>query len=356
MAQSTSTFFNGRNNADSELFRDGDNVIWSLSNPARYQPACAIDYLLRSVHLSGALPGYADLSSPFGVDISYGADTFVIYEAYHGSCEVSFEAGRTPLAFSQGDVLIVPRRMRHQFTNPSNTPCIDVLDLLREQVEPHVTDAEGRPSLMRLLKQRISHGGGGELFRLRMIVMFIDKQLPALLINCLPGPVLLSKFANQHRAFFNAIFDELDMQRSDHLIAQPITIRLTEALLTIVLKEVTSQKQSGSIYKGLVDPAIARVTAAILKNPKQKWKLEELQEIAHLSKSALNTRFSAFMGMTPRQFVTHIRLSRASELLTNTSLSIAKIAKCSNYGSEAAFNRAFSKWCGMTPGAVRINS
>lgn len=356
MAQSTSTIFNGRNNADSELFRDGDNVIWSLSNPTRYQPTGAMDYLLRSVRLSGALPGYADLSAPFGVGVSYGADTFVIYEACQGSCEVSYEAGNPPHAFSQGDVLVIPRRVRHQFTNPPNTPCIDVRDLLREQIEPHVMDSEGRPSLIRLLQHRISHGGGGELFRLRMIVMFIDKQLPALLINGLPGPVLLNNFANQHRSFFDAVFDELAMQRSDHLIAQSITVRLTEALLTIALKEATSQKQNGWVYQGLSDPAIARVTAAILKNPQQKWKLNELQEIAHLSKSALNIRFSASMGMTPRQFVTHIRLTRASELLTNTSLSIAKIAEYSNYGSEAAFNRAFSKWYGMTPGAARVNS
>lgn len=355
MAQSTTTLFNDRTSSDNELFRYGDSVIWCLSNPASYQPAEATDHLLRSIRLSGALPGYADLSAPFGVDVSYGPDTFVIYEAHHGNCIVSFGAYSDPTIFSQGDLLVIPCRMRHQISNSTSTPCIDIRDLLRKQVEPHVIDSEGQPSLARLLSQRVSHGGGGELFSLRMVVMFMDKQLPAPLINGLPGPVLLKGFANHHRSFLNAVFDEFEVQRSSHPTAQSIAVRLTEALLTIALKEAISESRSNSIYKGLGDPVIARVTAAILKAPQKNWTLEDLLEIAHLSRSALNSRFSASLGMTPRQFVKHIRFTRASELLMDTSLSIAKIAEHSNYGSEAAFNRAFSKWCGQTPGATRVH-
>lgn len=356
MAQSTSTFVKDASSSDNELFRYGDGVMWSLSNPARYQPCEIMDHLLRSIRLSGALPGYTDLSAPFGVDVSYGPDTFVIYEAYRGSCEVSFGAYCDPLIFSQGDILVIPCRMRHQIRNPPTTPCIDIRDLLRKQIEPHVTDTEGQPSLARLLSQRVSYGGGGELFSMRMVVMFVDKQLTSPLINGLPGPVHLKDFANQHRSFLNAVFDEFEGQRGSHPMTQQIAVRLTEALLTIVLKEATSKNNSHAIYKGLADPVIARVTAAILQNPQKNWKLEDWLEIAHLSRSALNTRFSASVGMTPRQFVTHVRLTRASELLTDTSLSIAKIAERANYGSEAAFNRAFSKWCGLTPGAARVGA
>ncbi|WDU64047.1 AraC family transcriptional regulator [Pseudomonas poae] len=189
-----------------------------------------------------------------------------------------------------------------------------------------------------------------------MIVMFVDKQTSGALISGLPGPVLLKRFADQHNSLLNAVFDEFDVQRDSDFMTQSVVIRLAETILTITLKEAASQSSSDAIYKGLGDPAIARVISAILQEPQRDWELHDLTEIAHLCRSALTTRFSASVGMTPRQFVTHIRLARAGELLADSSLSIAKIAEQSSYGSEAAFNRAFRRWCGITPGATRLRA
>ncbi|MGF6282837.1 AraC family transcriptional regulator [Pseudomonas silensiensis] len=341
---------------DQGLFKYRDEVMWSLSNPARYLPSEAIDHLLRSIRLSAAVPGHANLTAPFGVDVSYGPDTFVIYEAYRGRCVVAFDAPVESVTFCQGDMLVLPCHTRHRIMAPEHTPCIDIRDLMARQVEPHLIDAQGHPSLGLLLNQHVNYGGGGELFELRMVIMFVDKQTSGALINGLPGPMLLKNFADQHRSLLNAIHDELDVQRVSQSITQPAAIRLTEALLTIALKEATSQPDAGPIYKGLADPAVARVISAVLKEPHRDWDLQDLVEIAHVCRSALTSRFSASVGMSPRHFVSHVRLARASELLTNTRLSIATIAEKTNYSSEAAFNRAFRKWCGLTPGAMRETS
>lgn len=338
---------------DQGLFRYRDEVMWSFSNPARYLPAEAFDHLLRSIRLSAAVPGQANLTAPFGVDVSYGPDTFVIYEAYRGQCMVSFDAPFESIQFCQGDMLVLPCQTRHRIMAPEHTPCIDIRDLMAKQVEPYVTDSQGRPSLGLLLDQRVNYGGGGELFELRMVIMFVDRQTSGALINGLPGPMLLSGFADKHRCLLNAVFDELDAERVSKSLTQPAAIRLTEALLTIAFKEVASQPESGSIYKGLADPAVARVIAAVLNEPHRNWGLQDLVDVAHICRSALNSRFTACIGMSPRHFVTHVRLTRASELLTGTRLSIAAIAERSNYSSEAAFNRAFRKWGGVTPGAIR---
>nr|WP_281460063.1 AraC family transcriptional regulator [Pseudomonas sp. P13] len=338
---------------DQGLFKYRDEVMWSLSNPARYLPSEAFDHLLRSIRLSAAVPGYANLTAPFGVDVRYGADTFVIYEAHRGQCVVSFDAPVKPMNFCQGDMLVLPFHTHHRIMAPEHTPCIDIRDLMAKQVEPHITDSQGQPSLGLLLNQQVNYGGGGELFELRMVIMFVDKQTSGALINGLPGPMLLKGFADKHRSFLNAIHDELDVQRANQSVTQPAAIRLAEALLTIALKEATSQSDTGPIYKGLADPAVARVISAVLKEPQKDWDLQDLVEVAHVCRSALNSRFTASVGMSPRHFVTHVRLARASEMLTETTLSIASIAERSNYSSEAAFSRAFRKWCGLTPGAVR---
>nr|WP_314877109.1 AraC family transcriptional regulator [uncultured Pseudomonas sp.] len=339
--------------SDQGLFKYRDEVMWSFSNPARYLPSEAFDHLLRSIRLSAAVPAHANLTAPFGVDVSYGPDTFVIYEAYRGQCVVAFDAPLESVTFCRGDMLVLPFHTRHRIMAPEHTPCIDIRELLASQVEPHIIDDKGHPSLGLLLNQHVNYGGGGELFELRMVIMFADKQTSGALINGLPGPMLLKHFADQHRSLLNAIHDELDVQRVSQSITQPAAVRLTEALLTIALKEATSRPDTGPIYKGLADPAVARVIAAVLKEPHKDWDLQDLVDIAHVCRSALSSRFSASVGMSPRHFVSHVRLARASELLTDTTLSIAAIAERSNYSSEAAFNRAFRKWCGVTPGTMR---
>lgn len=335
------------------LFNYHNEVLWSLSNPARYLPTQAFDHLLSSIRLSAAVPGQANLTAPFGVDVSYGPDTFVVYEAYRGQCVVAFDEPFESIQFCQGDILVVPCKTRHRIMAPEHTACIDIRDLMAKQVEPHLIDSHGRPSLGLLLDQRVNYGGGGELFELRMVIMFVEKQTSGALITGLPEPMLLNRFADKHRCLLNAIFDELGIERLNKSLTQPAAIRLAEALLTIALQEVASQPDRATIYKGLADPAVARVIAAVLNDPQKSWELQDLVDVAHICRSALNSRFIASVGMSPRHFVTHIRLTRASELLTRTRLSISVIAERSNYSSEAAFNRAFRKWCGMTPGAIR---
>jgi len=335
------------------LFKYRDEVMWSLSNPIRYLPSEAFDHLLSSIRLSAAVPAHANLSAPFGVDVAYGPDTFVIYEAYRGECEVSFDSPVESVKFCRGDMLVMPFHTRHRITAPKNTPCIDLRDLMANQVEPNVTDSQGRPSLGLLFNQQVNYGGGGKLFELRMVIMFIDKQTSGALITGLPEPMLLKGFADTHRLLLDAIHYELNVQRLNQSITQPAAIRLTEALLTIALKEANAHPKSGPIYKGLSDPAVARVIAAVLKEPHKDWTLQDLIGIAHVCRSTLNSRFMASVGISPRHFVTHVRLTLASEMLTGTKLSIAAIAERSKYSSEAAFNRAFRKWCGLTPGSMR---
>ena len=85
----------------------------------------------------------------------------------------------------------------------------------------------------------------------------------------------------------------------------------------------------------------------------QAWTPGTMARAASLSRSAFAERFRATMAMTPARFVTTIRMARAAEMLQHGSASIARIAEMAGYGSEAAFSRAFRKWSGSPPGALR---
>jgi AraC-like DNA-binding protein len=73
-----------------------------------------------------------------------------------------------------------------------------------------------------------------------------------------------------------------------------------------------------------------------------------------MSRSGFAARFAALVGQTPMHYVTNVRMRVANELLnTEKGLTIGEVAARLGYQSEGAFNRAFKRFNGKTPGATR---
>jgi transcriptional regulator GlxA family with amidase domain len=70
----------------------------------------------------------------------------------------------------------------------------------------------------------------------------------------------------------------------------------------------------------------------------------------------LAERFEAVLGTSPMRYVREWRLCLASVALSTTGKSIASVAFEAGYGTEAAFNRAFSRAYGSPPAAWRQNA
>ena len=67
----------------------------------------------------------------------------------------------------------------------------------------------------------------------------------------------------------------------------------------------------------------------------------------------LTERFETVLATSPMRYVRDWRLYLASVALGTTSKGLAAIAEEAGYGTEAAFNRAFSRTYGMPPHAWR---
>ncbi|MCC4596998.1 AraC family transcriptional regulator [Xanthomonas campestris pv. phormiicola] len=329
------------------------SALAALTNPASYRPPHALDELLRSIRLSGAFPAYTYLTAPFGVDVAYEADTLVFYEATAGSCLVRLQGVAEPVLFETGDAFIIPRHIRHTLVNVLDAEVIDLRELLSAQIEPYFLDEHGVPSLSEFLSHQVWHGGGGELFALRMLLMFVDRNVPSSMLCSLPSPILLKGFGTRRKALLESMFGECESQRESGFLAQPIYIRLAEALLAVALKDAATLHPGDPVYKGLADPVVSHIMSLIMHDPGRHWDLPSLAKEACLSGSALNTRFHASTGMAPGHFVIHARMLQASDMLANTSFSLAQIAEKAGYSSEAAFNRSYHRWSGVTPGKAR---
>ena len=134
--------------------------------------------------------------------------------------------------------------------------------------------------------------------------------------------------------------------------------RLTEiTFIELLRQQIGSSKPDATGWlAALGDPALGRCLAMIHDDPKRSWTLEVLAASSGLSRSALNERFETVLDTSPMRYVREWRLHLASVALGTTAKSIGTIADEAGYGTEAAFNRAFSRAYGIPPAAWRRNA
>jgi AraC-like DNA-binding protein len=87
-------------------------------------------------------------------------------------------------------------------------------------------------------------------------------------------------------------------------------------------------------------------------SPAKEWSLEALARESGLSRSALAERFTRFAGEPPIQYLGRWRMQVAAGLI-ESGVSLGAVAERVGYGSEAAFQRAFKKHVGTSPGEWR---
>lgn len=81
--------------------------------------------------------------------------------------------------------------------------------------------------------------------------------------------------------------------------------------------------------------------------------LETLAETFHGSPYHLQRLFTKFKGQSPLAYAQHKRLEKALQLLQDSPLPIAAIARAAGFGSTAYFITFFKKSIGLTPARYR---
>ncbi|MFT7559096.1 MAG: AraC family transcriptional regulator [Flavobacteriales bacterium] len=99
---------------------------------------------------------------------------------------------------------------------------------------------------------------------------------------------------------------------------------------------------------------IMRVIDYIWQNTDSTIDVNQLADVAHFSPYHFHRIYREMMHENVNATVRRLRLSRASNLLLQTDLSLEHIAKSVNYSSGEAFSRAFSKAYELSPSAYRL--
>ena len=125
--------------------------------------------------------------------------------------------------------------------------------------------------------------------------------------------------------------------------------RLMEYFIIQVLRHMIGQGMvSGGILAAMTDPRLGHAINAMHERPAHPWTLEELAEVALMSRARFAAHFRKLAGITPLDYLTSWRLAVARGQLRR-GRPLKSIAQSVGYQSSEALSRAFARKVGKTP-------
>lgn len=118
-----------------------------------------------------------------------------------------------------------------------------------------------------------------------------------------------------------------------------------------ILAEMVAATQTISLIHD-EDP-VAKACAFIERHFAEQVSVDDLARVATVSPSHLIRLFKRSMGTTPHDYLLRFRITRAKELLAETTLTSAAIARQVGFNSESNFSYRFSRMVGQSPRAYR---
>jgi len=169
-----------------------------------------------------------------------------------------------------------------------------------------------------------------------------------------PDFVIIRAEKLQTLGWLQAILNQLS---SEYLSMRPgteiVVQRMTEVLLVELIRMNFGQSHHAPLIKALDDKHISKALQLLHRQPEHAWSLELLASDIGLSRAAFAKRFKELVGQPMFEYLTQLRMQRACQLLSDTTLSLYEIAEQVGYESDLAFARTFKKRKGQTPTMYR---
>lgn len=133
--------------------------------------------------------------------------------------------------------------------------------------------------------------------------------------------------------------------------------KLMEIRKTLQEKYSSSLLNSQSLPKGKqtpVDEFMKKIEDAIIQGfQDEKFSVNELAAVVHLSRSHVHRKIKVLTGMSTAIYIRKVRLQKAKELLETTSFSISEIAYQVGFKSPVYFSQVFKETFGESPRKLR---
>ena len=142
----------------------------------------------------------------------------------------------------------------------------------------------------------------------------------------------------------NAIIDLLSESVSD------TEFKVSEQIYGLLMKIC---ERSDSFEKDAVDTELASVLHFLKQNYNTNIRISDILPHSNYSKNHLERLFRSRMNMTMQEYIYHLRLTRAQELIVGTNLYYKQIAEMVGLSDYRALIYLFKKTIGITPSEYR---
>lgn len=308
--------------------------------------------VLQTMRLQGALFLNGDMRAPWRVDIPEGGDIAhalkpgakglaLCHLVLEGECWAQVKGGE-PVLVRAGEVIAVPHGDPHLLGSGLHHAGVEIGHLM----QPRATEL-----------QPIRYGGDGDRTVLVCGWFVHDENAPRTFLQSLPSLFTTSLRLRPAGAWIELsvafVLSDASLQRAG---GDVVASKIAEVIFAEAVRgylEVTPSGGPGWLA-GLADPHVGRCLALMHEHPGRAWTVDALADAVHVSRSALAERFTELVGTPPMQYLTRWRMVLAAGMLRKGQPRLASVAHGVGYTSEAAFNRAFKREYGTSPGAWKL--
>lgn len=176
-----------------------------------------------------------------------------------------------------------------------------------------------------------------------------------LLFDALP-PVAVIKGGSEQASVLSWALERLAHELTSPSPGSSLVVRhLGHLMLVQVLRIYLAQEGNStpSWLLALSDPRVGSVIQAIHADPARRWTVDDLAEVAGVSRSTLALRFKQKAGSGPLEYVLRWRMQLATRALRSNHVTISSIAQKLGYDSDSAFSNAFKRIVKCSPREYR---
>ena len=319
-----------------------------MTNNDTWVPADPLGEALHSLRMSGTLYCRSELSAPWALALPVEKDCLNLHVlSFHvvtsGECWLEVE-GADPFHLRPGDLALVPHSSGHCLTSELNVPALSLEEFNFEMVSERYCI--------------LTYEGGGPTTRLICGEVRFDHPAARNLLELLPRVIHVEASSSPQMDLMQGT---LRLMAAEAMELRPggetVITRLADILVIQAIRSWIQEDPTAQTgwLGALQDPQMGSAIMLIHRNPDHPWKVATLASEVAMSRSAFAARFTALVGEPAMHYVARWRMHLALTWLNENRVTLAELASRLGYQSEAAFSRAFKRFNGISPGAVRRN-
>jgi AraC-like DNA-binding protein len=291
--------------------------------------------------MSGVLYCRSEFTAPWALALPAfkGCMMFHVVTAGQGWLEVE---GADPRLLRPGDLALVPHGEGHRLVSEPGVPAAGLFDLPRKLISERY--------------EILQHGGGGASTTVICGVVRFDHPAAHHLIRLLPRLISVDDWSSPEMEWIQSTLRFIAAEaRELRAGSETVITRLADILVVQAIRFWIARDPAAQTgwLGALRDKQIGHAIALIQRDPTRNWTLASLAANVGMSRSAFAARFTQLVGEPAMRYVSRWKMYAALMWLKEDAAPLGELASRLGYESEAAFRRAFKRFIGVSPGAVR---